>query len=107
MPVMDKNDAIKLSVKYLLRLKKSKVKFSDAWLFGSYATGKQNKNSDIDLAIILDDSEKKDFNTEVKFMLIRIGEETIIEPHIFTREEFDIENPFINQIVKNGEKLTI
>jgi len=104
---MDKIDAIKLSIKYLLRLKKSEIKFTDAWLFGSFATGKQNRNSDVDLAIILDDDEVKDFDTEVKFMLIRMGEETIIEPHIFSRDEFNVNNPFVNQIIKYGERIAI
>ena len=86
---MDKINAIKLSRQYLKRLRDNKIKFSDAWLFGSYAKGLQQPNSDIDLAIVFDDSERITFNTEVKLMIIRNGEETIIEPHAFTKEEFD------------------
>lgn len=104
---MDKIDAIKLSRQYLKRLRDNKIKFSDAWLFGSYAKGLQQPNSDIDLAIVLDDSERKTFNTEVKLMIIRNGEETIIEPHAFTKEEFDKNIPMVNQIIKNGERIII
>lgn len=104
---MDKIDAIKLSRQYLKRLRDNKIKFSDAWLFGSYAKGLQQPNSDIDLAIVLDDSERKTFNTEVKLMIIRNGEETIIEPHAFTKEEFDKNIPMVNQIIKNGERIKI
>ena len=100
-------DAIKLSRQYLKRLRDNKIKFSDAWLFGSYAKGLQQPNSDIDLAIVLDDSERKTFNTEVKLMIIRNGEETIIEPHAFTKEEFDKNIPMVNQIIKNGERIKI
>ena len=104
---MDKINAIKLSRQYLKRLRDNKIKFSDAWLFGSYAKGLQQPNSDIDLAIVFDDSERITFNTEVKLMIIRNGEETIIEPHAFTKEEFDKNHPMVNQIIKNGERIKI
>lgn len=104
---MDKINAIKLSRQYLKRLRDNKIKFSDAWLFGSYAKGLQQPNSDIDLAIVFDDSERITFNTEVKLMIIRNGEETIIEPHAFTKEEFDKNIPMVNQIIKNGERIKI
>ena len=104
---MDKINAIKLSIQYLKRLRENNIKFSDAWLFGSYAKGLQQANSDIDLAIVLDNGERKTFNTEVKLMIIRNGEETIIEPHAFTKEEFDINTPIVSQIIKNGERIKI
>ena len=40
---MDKVNAIKLAVKYLNRAKENNIKFSDAWLFGSYVKGNQHK----------------------------------------------------------------
>lgn len=104
---MDKINAIKLTTEYLRRVKKNNIRFSEAWLFGSYANNKQNENSDIDLAIVLDDSEKKNFDTEVKLMIIRDGEETMIEPHTFTKDEFDINIPIVNQIVNHGERIMI
>lgn len=104
---MDKINAIKLSVKYLKRVRDNNIKVSEAWLFGSYATGKQDENSDIDLAIILDDGEIKNFDTEVRLMVIRDGEETIIEPHAFTKDEFDVDFPIVSQIVNKGERIMI
>ena len=104
---MDKVNAIKLTTKYLRRLRENNIKFSEAWLFGSYAKGYQHDNSDIDLAIVLDECEKITFETEVKLMVIRNGEETIIEPHAFTKDEFDINIPIIYQIINNGERITI
>lgn len=103
---MDKINAIDISIQYLKKLKDNNIKFSDAWLFGSYAKGLQKDNSDIDLAIILDETEKT-FDTEVKLMVIRRGEETLIEPHAFTKDEFDKNLPIVNQIIKNGEKIKI
>ncbi|MBA7516509.1 hypothetical protein ES705_08557 [subsurface metagenome] len=104
---MDKINAIKISTSYLKRLRDSNIKFSEAWLFGSYAKGVQNANSDIDLAIVLDDSETKNFETEVRLMVIRDGDETIIEPHAFTKDEFEMHTPIVEQIIENGERIRI
>jgi len=103
---MDKINALNIAIQYLKRLKENNINFSDAWLFGSYAKGLQQANSDIDLAIVLDDKEKS-FDTEVKLMIIRRGEETLIEPHPFTKDEFDTTLPIVNQIINNGERIKI
>jgi len=102
---MDKLNAIKLSAQYLRRLKANNIKISEAWMFGSYTRGAQHENSDIDIAIVLEEFVKLDFETEVRLMVIRKGEETRIEPHAFTKEEFNSDTPIINQIVKAGERL--
>lgn len=104
---MDKEAALKLSRAYLKKVKDSEIEFTEAWLFGYYATGNQHDNSDIDIAIVLADSEMKSFETEVKLMVIRKGEETMIEPHTFTKDEFNIYTPIIDQIVNKGEKIKL
>jgi hypothetical protein len=40
-------------------------------------------------------------------MIIRKGEETAIEPHAFTKDEFNFNVPIVNQILKYGEKIEI
>ncbi|MFW5707849.1 MAG: nucleotidyltransferase domain-containing protein [Bacteroidota bacterium] len=104
---MDKINAIKLSVQYLRRLKENNISFTEAWLFGSYAKNLQTADSDIDLAIILGDDDQKSFETEVRLMVIRNKEETLIEPHIFTKEEFQQKTPIIRQILQNGERIVL
>lgn len=107
MQVMDKIDAIKLTTNYLKRIRKNNINFSEAWIFGSYAKGFQHENSDIDVAIVFGNNEKITFNTEVQLMIIRDGEETLIEPHAFTKEEFETNIPIINQIKSSGERVII
>jgi predicted nucleotidyltransferase len=102
---MDKIDALKIAKTYLKRVRDNKIKFTEAWLFGSYAQGNQHEDSDIDLAIVLENEEKKCFSTEVKLMIIRENEETLIEPHLFSQEEFNSQTPIINQIIQKGEKV--
>ncbi len=81
--------------------------FSEAWLFGSYARGNQHDDSDIDIAIVLQDDGIHSFETEVKLMTLRQGEETLIEPHTFSKNEFDYNLPIVNQIMKYGERLEL
>ena len=102
---MDKNDALRISRGYLQRVQNSDLGFSEAWLFGSYAKGNQHDDSDIDIAIVLKDNVNHTFETEVRLMIIRKGDETLIEPHAFSKEEFDFNVPFVNQIVRFGEKI--
>lgn len=104
---MDKNDALRISRGYLERIRSSDLGFSEAWLFGSYAKENQHDNSEIDIAIVLKDNVLHTFETDVKLMVIRKGEETLIEPHAFTKDEFDDNVPIVSQITKYGEKIEI
>ena len=103
---MDKTDALIMCRNYLLRLKEKKLNFSDAWLFGSFARGNQHKNSDIDVAIIMNDPFIP-FEIEVMLMTCRKGEETLIEPHVFTKSDFNHTTPLVEQIIKFGEPITL
>ena len=102
---MDKESALKLSRDYLGKLKNNKIEFSEAWLFGSFAKGSNHENSDIDIAIVLSKNDKS-FDTEVKLMTLRTGEETLIEPHAFNKDEFELSIPIVHQIINNGLKLS-
>ena len=105
--IMDKTDALKLSRDYLLRLRENNINFSDAWLFGSYARGNQIENSDIDIAIVMNDDFPVSFETEIKLMTFRKGEETLIEPHVFSKNDFNPSEPLVEQIVKFGEPIRV
>ena len=101
---MDKATAIKLSKKYLIKVKKNKIEFSEAWLFGSFAKGNNHENSDIDIAIVLPKNDKT-FEMEVTLMTLRTGEETIIEPHVFNKNEFELNSSIVYQILHSGSKI--
>jgi predicted nucleotidyltransferase len=92
---------------YLSKLKASAFDFSEAWLFGSYARGNQHIHSDIDLAIVLKENIIHNFDTEVQLMVLRNGEETMIEPHTFSKDEFNIQVPLVSQIIKYGIRLEV
>ena len=104
---MDKNDALRISRGYLNKLKNSDIGFAEAYLFGSFAKGNQHDNSDIDIAIVLKDNINHTFDTDVQLMINRKGDETMIEPHAFSKDEFDYNMPIVYQIIKYGIKIEI
>jgi len=99
---MDKTDALIISRNYLQGLKDANFNFLDAWLFGSYAKGNQREDSDIDVAIVMDDNTSISFETEVKLMTCRKGKELLIEPHLFSKNDFEQSSTLVDQIVKFG-----
>ena len=101
---MDKNDALKLTNEYINRLLLNKINIHSAYLFGSFAKGNNKKDSDIDLAIVFDEVLNM-FETEIKLMTLRKENETIIEPHVFEKDDFVEVNPFINEILNTGIKI--
>jgi predicted nucleotidyltransferase len=102
---MDKKDALDIALKYAYAVK-TKYDFVKIILFGSYAKGNFNADSDIDIAVIL-----KDYNnlidTQLDLMRLRRKIDSRIEPHPFREKDFDISNPIVNEIVKYGQDIKI
>jgi len=69
--------------------------------------GNQIENSDIDIAIVMNDDTNVSFEMEVRLMAFRRGEETLIEPHVFSKNDFDPSEPLVDQIVKFGELIRL
>ena len=75
-------------------------------LFGSYAKGTNNENSDIDIAIITDDFENDIFDEELNLMKLRRKIDTRIEPHLIRVKDYKTaETPFIQEIIETGIKV--
>lgn len=93
------NDFIKAAIKLNPHLVK-------AYLFGSYAKGNFNENSDIDIALVLDklkDNERFDF--QVELMLLSSKFDNRIEPHPIAKKDLNLNNPFAAEILKTGIQL--
>jgi len=101
---MDKNDAIKLSKQYVKKVKQNRINVLDAWLFGSYAKENYNIDSDIDLALVLPENNIS-FDTNVRLMALRKGDETMIETHTYSQRDFSTNIPIIEQIKQFGFQL--
>ena len=76
-------------------------------LFGSYAKGTNQKDSDIDIAIITDDIKCKDvFEEQLNLKKLRRDIDYRIEPHLIEVEDYDnIATPFVQEVIETGIKV--
>lgn len=98
---------ISRSVKRLIHNLKKENNISKAVLFGSYARGDINENSDVDLLIVGDFTESF-FARTGKVLALYKGKKDI-EPFVYTDKEFDNmkkeKRSFLEEILKTGIKL--
>ena len=75
-------------------------------LFGSYAKGTENEDSDIDIAIVIDEFKDKIIEEEVEFMKMRKGIDYRIEPHIIRIQDYrEVSTPFVKEVIDTGIKV--
>ncbi|MDO9152180.1 MAG: nucleotidyltransferase domain-containing protein [Paludibacter sp.] len=78
---------------------------SKSYLFGSYARGNEHEDSDIDIAVIIDNMTDF-YETQMELMRIRRKIDLRIEPHPFKTDEFSSSNPFANEIKNTGIEIS-
>jgi len=81
---------------------KKDISVDQVYLFGSYAKGTPNEYSDIDLAIVSKDFEGIRFFDRKRLLKYLIEINTDIELHPFKTEDFDSDDPFVEEIIKTG-----
>jgi len=83
-------------------------------LFGSHANGNPNRNSDIDLMVILDDNhvsktyqERLDKRVFIRNLLLEINQKIPLDILVYSKEELKIMkshgNQFIDEIERTGK----
>ena len=93
---------------YINSVAKQHPELIAAYLFGSYAKNKERSESDIDIALIMDNlSDNERFDTQVRLMLIASKIDNRIEPHPISKQDLSLNNPFSNEILKTGIKLKV
>ena len=92
-------------VKEYAELVKNELNISSIYLYGSYAKGTYSDDSDIDIAIIGEDFIGDPVEDTLKLMKIRRKVDIRIEPHPFRSSDFDISNPFVQEILSTGIKI--
>jgi predicted nucleotidyltransferase len=81
-------------------------KIVNIFLFGSYVNGTSRSESDIDVALVLEELDDMDnFDAQVKMFVIASDIDTRIEPHPFTVEDFNENSPFVAEIKRTGERI--
>ena len=75
-------------------------------VFGSYAKGTNNEDSDIDIALIFKNLENDIIDEELNLMRLRRKIDTRIEPHIIKIEDYKkVSNPFVQEVIETGIKV--
>ncbi|GAG12153.1 unnamed protein product [marine sediment metagenome] len=98
---MDEKKAHNIVKKYINFLRKNNFKIETAYIFGSYAKGSFNEDSDIDLAVVFKELPDS-FDMQVQLLKLRRKFDTRIEPHPFRDSDFISANPLASEIISTG-----
>jgi len=101
-------DAIKKAKLFIKKLNENGISVDSAYIFGSYAKGTANENSDIDLCVISNSFGKDYIEEMVNLRKISLGIDSRIEPVPFNLS--DINDPYSSlakEIIKNGINISI
>ncbi len=77
-----------------------------AYLFGSFAKGKEKENSDIDIALVLENMPDF-FSAQKQLMKLRRKIDLRIEPHPIKEQDFNPLNPFAYEIEQTGIEINL
>ncbi len=97
---MDKGEALNIAYRYIDSIS-NKYVIIKAFLFGSFAKGTNHNDSDIDIAIVIQNVSDI-IDTQIEMMKLRRKIDLRIEPHPFTVNDFTKENPVVNEILNSG-----
>lgn len=87
---------------YISALERHHIHVQRAVLFGSYAHGRANEWSDIDIALVSDAFEGDRFDDRSKIRRITLSVSSDLSPLPFRPEDFIPENPFVKEILEHG-----
>jgi predicted nucleotidyltransferase len=105
--MVDREVAIIKSKRFLEELGKNGISIKAAYLFGSYATGKQHEWSDIDVAIFSDQFSGFGFSDKENIAPVNIRKEFVeIEVKTYPSRLLKYPDPFVKMIFDKGIKLT-
>ena len=96
---MDKAEVI-TKLKRYKKLLSQYMSFDKMILFGSYARGSQREDSDVDVAIIVDEMQGDYFSTRPLLWRVRREVDDRIEPVLF--ETKHDESGFLEEVMRNG-----
>ena len=90
---------------YIEQLESIGIHVQQAILFGSYASGKHNEWSDIDLAIVSKDFIGDRFEDRNRIRRITLQVNSDISPMPFRPEDFNDSDYFVKEILETGIRI--
>jgi predicted nucleotidyltransferase len=91
--------------RYIQALRENRIAIWRLYLFGSHARGTAQAESDIDLAVFLDRDEIDGFDEDILLMRLTRDVDLRIEPHSFSKKDFENPDPFVQEILSTGERI--
>jgi predicted nucleotidyltransferase len=92
--------------KFLDRLREKGIPVEAAYLFGSYARGREKEWSDIDVAVISPTISYDRLEERIRFTKISSAIDSRIEPVPFRPDTFVDEDPLVWEIKKEGIRIS-
>jgi predicted nucleotidyltransferase len=92
-----------IAKRYVEELDKNSIPIAKAFLFGSYANGKYEEWSDIDIALVSDKFIGDQFYDRRKIADVTLKLDVRIEPHTYKIEDFnENDDLFVKEILRTG-----
>ena len=91
--------------KYIIALNNENFQIQNVFLFSSYAKGKNNEWSDIDLAVVSKIFEGMRIKDRDKIRRITLDISSDIEVLPFNPKDFTKDNPLVKEILESGIKI--
>ncbi len=98
---------LKKSVEKYINAVNEKFSLEKAYLFGSYANGTADEDSDIDIALVSSAFSGNSFSDNVEVGVLTWGINTKIEAVAFRPEDFNDDNLLAFEILATGRQLAI
>lgn len=105
MATINLKEEIKIIVNKFVDILKKEINVDSVYLFGSYAQGNFNEESDIDIAVVSNDFIGDVIEDTMKLMKLRRRVDNRIEPHPYRIKEFEEDNPFVKEIKEKGLRI--
>jgi len=93
---------IKESIQRFIALLQKEGRTVKVFLYGSHAKGSAGKWSDIDLAVVSPDFSQDLFEERIRLMKLALCIDDRIEPSPFRPEDFNENDPLVNEIQQSG-----
>lgn len=100
------NHSVIETVKQYIRIIPKDFGVKKAYLFGSFASGKEREESDIDIALVLEHMPDF-FFAQKQLMKLRRKIDLRIEPHPIKEQDFNALNPFASEIERTGIEIAV
>ena len=98
-------DSVVESVEHFLTAARRRLRIEAAYLYGSQVASAATRWSDIDLAVISPDFSDNLFQERLALMQLAAQIDDRIEPHPFTPERFNANDPLASEVRRTGLRL--